>query len=352
MENLLKLFSQLKSSFSLESINWLDWVILAVFTFYALEGFTVGFIVAFFDLVSFVLSFVVALKLYSFLGIFLFKTFSLPHGISNALAFFVVALLSEAIFSITFRRVSSFFQKLFIKPNFEEEKPSVISAWGITLNRFFGILPGIASAFVLLSFLLALIISLPLSPILKKTITSSTVGNYLVSNTQSFEKTINSVFGGAVNETLNFLTIEPKSEEFVNLNFKTSKLSVDEEAEDQMLAMVNKERANNGVGPLVFDEKLQEVARSHAKDMFKRGYFSHDSPDGVSPFDRMAQAGISFNFAGENLALAPNVVLAMQGLMQSPGHRANILSPNFGRVGIGVIDGGIYGEMFVQEFTN
>ena len=66
----------------------------------------------------------------------------------------------------------------------------------------------------------------------------------------------------------------------------------------------------------------------------------------------MDKAGIHFQAAGENLALAPNINLAHQGLMNSPGHRANILSPDFKKVGIGVIDGGIYGEMFVQEFSN
>lgn len=55
---------------------------------------------------------------------------------------------------------------------------------------------------------------------------------------------------------------------------------------------------------------------------------------------------------GENLALSPNVTLAMQGLMGSKGHRANILSTNFGKIGMGVIDGGIIGEVFCQEFTD
>ncbi len=86
--------------------------------------------------------------------------------------------------------------------------------------------------------------------------------------------------------------------------------------------------------------------------MLARGYFSHYTPEGLSPFDRMAKANIAFIAAGENLAFAPNVTLAMQGLMQSPGHRANILSKDFGRVGIGVLDAGIYGEMFVQEFKD
>jgi uncharacterized protein YkwD len=86
--------------------------------------------------------------------------------------------------------------------------------------------------------------------------------------------------------------------------------------------------------------------------MFTRGYFSHYTPGGVSPFDRMADAGVTYVYAGENLALAPSTDLAMQGLMNSPGHRANILNPNFNKIGIGVIDGGIYGKMYSQEFTN
>ena len=119
-----------------------------------------------------------------------------------------------------------------------------------------------------------------------------------------------------------------------------------------MLNLVNKERTSRGLRPVLADNLLREVGRNHCKDMFERGYFSHYTPEGLSPFDRMAEADVIFNYAGENLALAPNVTVAMQGLMQSPGHKANILSPNFGRIGVGVIDGGIYGEMFCQEFAN
>lgn len=66
----------------------------------------------------------------------------------------------------------------------------------------------------------------------------------------------------------------------------------------------------------------------------------------------MENAGIKFVAAGENLALAPSTELAMEGLMNSPGHRANILSPQFGKIGIGAMQGGIYGLMFTQEFTD
>jgi uncharacterized protein YkwD len=66
----------------------------------------------------------------------------------------------------------------------------------------------------------------------------------------------------------------------------------------------------------------------------------------------MRAAGIQFVVAGENLAYAPNVDIAQRGLMNSPGHRANILRPEFGHVGIGVIRSAAEGSMFTQDFTN
>jgi len=66
----------------------------------------------------------------------------------------------------------------------------------------------------------------------------------------------------------------------------------------------------------------------------------------------MRDAGVRFSTAGENLALAPTVQVAHTGLMNSPGHRANILHKDFGRVGIGIMDGGIRGLMVSQEFRN
>jgi uncharacterized protein YkwD len=70
-----------------------------------------------------------------------------------------------------------------------------------------------------------------------------------------------------------------------------------------------------------------------------------------SPFDRLARAGIAYAASGENLAYAPSVELAHQGLMASPGHRANMLEPAYSRVGIGVQNAGLYGRMFTEEFA-
>ena len=341
----------LLNAFSPQSLglNILDYIIVAVFIFYIIEGFEVGFMSALFDLISFVLSFVLGLKFYGFIGRLLTENFSIPHGFSNAIGFFIIAFVSEIVLNIILRKVYSRLKLI----NLDLEETQKLSlAWLKTLNRFLGILPGIFSAFILISFLLTVIISLPFSPFLKRTVSSSRLGNLFVANAQGFEKTINNVFGGALNDTLSFLTVEPQGEEIVSLKFKTTEVSIDEEAERQMLEILNKERESRGLSALSFDERLREVARSHSKDMFERGYFSHYTPNGISPFDRLAMADITYGFAGENLALAPNVILAMRGLMNSPGHKENILSPNFKKVGIGVIDGGIYGEMFSQEFTD
>ena len=316
-------------------LNWVDFVILAVLLYYAFEGYSAGFIGSLLGLISFVASFVLGLKYYGVIGAVLVKTFSIPQSFSSAIGFFVVSFLTEIIVGLVLR-------KLIAKR---------LTGFKVA-NRLFGILPGIFSGLVILTFILSLIITLPLSVFLKNFILRSFIGRELIGRTQGFEKELNSIFGGAVNETLNFLTVAPKSSESVDLNFQIKNFSIDRNAESTMLVLVNKERRQQGVAEVVFNEQLSQVGRDHCEDMFKRGYFSHYTKEGLSPFDRMINVGISFNFAGENLALAPEVKLAMQGLMNSPGHKENILSPNFAKLGVGVIDGGIYGQMFCQEFTD
>ena len=122
--------------------------------------------------------------------------------------------------------------------------------------------------------------------------------------------------------------------------------------EQQMLSLVNQERAKAGLPGLQADMNIVKVARLKAKDMINLNYFDHTSPTYGSPFDMMKQFGIAYGYAGENLAGAGNVQSAHTNLMNSPGHRANILNVNYNKVGIGIVDGGPYGKMFVQMFTD
>lgn len=107
--------------------------------------------------------------------------------------------------------------------------------------------------------------------------------------------------------------------------------------EQDMLELVNQERKKRGLPALRWDGELAAVGRAHSKDMLARRYFAHEDPAGRSAADRAARAGVSYLMLGENLAFAPNLRIAHQGLMKSPGHRENILRPQFRRLGIGIL---------------
>lgn len=326
--------------------NALDLIVLAVIAFYIYEGYTVGFMLALLDLLSFIVSFLLALFLYGALSLVFASVFSIPQGFANALGFFVIALGSEIGLNLLLKFLA-------------ERIPMLTATEGITkrfasANHWFGVFPGVISACIILSFLFSVVVALPSSPALKELVSGSKAGTILVANTAFVEAKINQVFGGALRDTLTYLTISPESNETVDLKFTVQNPVVDEKAEQEMLIAVNEERTKQGLKPLVMDKALRDLARDYSADMFRRGYFSHYTPDKppLSPFDRMEQANIVFLAAGENLALAPTTQFAMQGLMNSPGHKANILSEDFGQIGIGVMDGGIYGKMFTQEFSN
>ncbi|HHW26577.1 MAG TPA: hypothetical protein GXX23_04445 [Firmicutes bacterium] len=126
-----------------------------------------------------------------------------------------------------------------------------------------------------------------------------------------------------------------------------SGLTADEQA---MINLVNQERAKAGLKPLAVDMRLVTLARQKSQDMITNNYFSHQSPTYGSPFDMMRKAGITYRTAGENLAGASTVQQAHSGLMNSSGHRANILNPNYTHIGVGVVRGGRYGAMWTQMF--
>ena len=109
---------------------------------------------------------------------------------------------------------------------------------------------------------------------------------------------------------------------------------------DTVLSEMNSYRAKQGLAPLRFDARLVAAAGDRMQDMEDLQYWSHDAPDGRTPFVWLKPHGYDFRFAGENLATGfETVELLVQGWMESPGHRANILSADYDDVGIAVIDG-------------
>ncbi|HEX9744713.1 MAG TPA: CAP domain-containing protein [bacterium] len=125
-----------------------------------------------------------------------------------------------------------------------------------------------------------------------------------------------------------------------------------------LLAMVNADRASEGNSPLIIDYALNTVAQFHAQDMADRKYFSHTNLDQWSPWDRMKYYGVTYNSAGENIAVGYDSPTAVEtAWMNSSGHRGNIMNSKFGKIGIGIVSiqpGDKYypGYYWVQEFTN
>ncbi|TMV50750.1 serine protease [Paenibacillus mesophilus] len=115
---------------------------------------------------------------------------------------------------------------------------------------------------------------------------------------------------------------------------------------DQVVSLVNQERAKAGLSPLASDPALTNMALDKAKDMYNNNYFDHNSPTYGSPFDMMKAYGINYSYAGENIAKGQrNPQEVMNAWMNSQGHRQNILSPNFTKIGVAYYNG-----EWVQEF--
>lgn len=107
--------------------------------------------------------------------------------------------------------------------------------------------------------------------------------------------------------------------------------------EFQLFDLTNADRVNHHLPVLKWDNQIKETARKHSIDMADNNYFSHTNQEGLSPFDRMSKDDIFFTVAGENLASGQfSSIFAHEGLMNSLGHRENILHPDFQYLGVGV----------------
>jgi uncharacterized protein YkwD len=133
-------------------------------------------------------------------------------------------------------------------------------------------------------------------------------------------------------------------------------LDADPGKEAALFDMINAARIAETAGVLERDDGLDGVALARARNLIENGYFDHYAPDGTSAFSELAARGLPYRLAGENLARnnypsARTVQAAFEGLMASPGHRANIMEPRFGAVGLATVKhGGFW--LYVMVFTN
>jgi uncharacterized protein YkwD len=108
---------------------------------------------------------------------------------------------------------------------------------------------------------------------------------------------------------------------------------------DEVLALrrlVDRHRSRIGRAPLIWDDRLAEVARKHSRDMARRGFFSHVNPDGIDPFERLSAAGIPYRAAAENIAEGQTSGReVLEDWLESPGHRRNLDDAAYTHHGIG-----------------
>ena len=338
----------IKSEIGVMNFNYIDALLVLIILFHAFLGWQRGFVAGVLDLARWLGSLLAAWYFYQ-------PASGLVGGItgweatwSDPLAFILVAVIAGSLIAY----LGVLVRRHLLSREIHERR----------INRIAGILPGVVNGLIIAALGAALLFAMPFSGSFQESLRASRTANQLVDLTDEASARLSPIFDKAVSEGLDrLIKLEPPSSsssspilepnQRVSLPFKVENPQPRSDLEAEMLEMVNRERAARGLAPFAPDPELTEVARRHSADMFARGYFAHDTPEGKDPFERMREAGVRFRIAGENLALAPTLEIAHTGLMNSPGHRANILRPQFGRVGIGIFDGGRgRGLMVSQEF--
>lgn len=322
---------------TLSNATLVDVLVVTLIGLYILEDVRNGILHGLVQLAGLLVALLAALLFYSPAASELVDRLGLGYGLAKPIAFGAVWLVSDLVYSLSVRRLAA---------------SSAYQVARAPLGRALGVASGIARGAIVSMLLLAIVAALPLPEPIGNAIRESTLGSRLAVRGETVQRALGAVLGDAVQESIALLTVRPESTERVPLSFRVASPQIDEGTENQMLVLLNRARTENGVEPVALDPAIRDVARSYAVTMFRQGFFAHVDEEGQTPFDRMRAGGVRFGAAGENLALAPSVQVAHDGLMNSPGHRANILNPRYRRIGIGVADGGMHGKMFVQNFAD
>ncbi len=320
------------------SVNPVDVAVLALIALAAWFGYQTGFVATTYSLASWILAVAAALAFEGPATTIVETLASLPTPLAATVGFVVTIVVAEAVFAVA--------GYLAIRPIVSNIRRSPFNA----ADRILGTLPSGVRSLLIVAVAILAIEALPVASEVKATVETSRAGRAVNAQLAKFQPELEAFTGRLGGAPLLVTRIGEDQTEQLDLPDRLGVLA-DPVAERQLFDLVNEERAQRGVSALAWDERLVPVSRAHSEEMFKLKYFSHDSPVSGSPFDRLKTAGVIYSRAGENLAYAQSVTVAHRALMDSPGHRENILRPEFTRIGIGVISAGIYGRMFTQLFV-
>ncbi len=317
-------------------MNWVDIVIILFVLFGIVQGFFKGFVAQIFQVGAFIAAFLFALWIYpSFSGWLesqIHVSISLAQPLALAIIFFVTAFI--------FQKIAAILHKI-MAPMLGAN----------VVNKGAGAAVGGLEQLLIVSFLLTLLVTLPLPTGVKAAIDSSQFGKPLIHVGLKTEQYLSEKFGGDALRSLGYRIVGSEETTTTALNYTVADPKVDLEGEAKMVLITNEVRKEAKKPALKFNNGLRIVAENYGKEMLAKGYFSHISPDGKDVVVRVREANIVTLAVGENLANAATVEIAQVGLMASPGHRANILSDEFTEFGIGVLDAGSHGKMIVEVFA-
>jgi len=302
-------------------------------------GYRSGFIATTYGLATWIVSFAAAV-VFQVPAAQLVEKFGVLPATAQPIGFIVVLVLVESLFSIA---------------GFFALTPVVRAVHRVrsveTADRVLGIVPAAARALFVMAIVLEAVVVSPVSSDVKAVVEGSRIARGLIDQISALQPTL-AKLSGQLGETVPLFVTKLGEDQKETLDLPSDlQLTADPVAERQMFELVNDERAGVGLDRLAWDDRLLPVARQHSEEMFRLKYFAHESPLSGSPFDRLKAAGITYTRAGENLAYAQSVAVAHRGLMQSQGHRENILRPEFTRIAIGIVSAGPYGRMFTQLFV-
>lgn len=318
-------------------MNYVDLLIVLIVVFALWSGYVKGFIMGLVDLIIMLGSLWAAITFYPSVELLLTQYFSLTGIWARPISFLLIIILVRLLLSVVLQIV------------LKELSPDAHISQA---NKIFGLLPGLVNGLIYGAIASALLLSIPINDALSQHTKTSTVAPKLALQVEWLEDKLSPVFTDAVNRSINKVTVDPQSKKTIDLQFTVIDPTVRADLETKMLTLINAERMKRKLRALVADPDLLSVARAHSIDMFARGYFSHQTPEGLTPSDRVKKSKVRYLIMGENLALGQTLSICHRGLMNSPGHRANILSTAYSRVAIGIVDGGVHGLMVTQEFRN
>ena len=321
-------------------MTWLDAIVLIVLLLAIVNGVRRGFLLGALDLITILLALTAGSLFYSQVA----GRFLMPLGLSRPIA----SLVGFAAVSLLVQFAAWAIAVMPLRPFIDSARRLPVSR---EVDAALGSLPGLVKGVILAATLLLATSLISLGPTFDNTLARSPVAGRLLRDATHATASAQQRVGLNLTDFTSITTTEAEGSRSLPHAYPTG-LTVSESDEAEMLKLLNEARRQNGLPALTPDARLQAVARAHSREMLEMGYFSHTSPVSGTPADRLAAAHISFRSAGENLAYAPSVQIAHQGLMNSPGHRANILSPDFHRVGIGVLVAPDGERMFTQEFTD